>query len=143
MLGRKILDVLAPEIAEAHEARLLEREERAAAAATSLTMWDDGHGQVHGRFTLDTYTGACLKKALFAIASPKHRASKGRLGPVAERKPTPQRLGEAFTAYVQRYPTYKLPKTGGLNATVVVLMDLDTLMGGLSPIDRTDPPTAG
>ena len=43
----------------------------------------------------------------------------------------PQRLGHAFTELIQRYPVKKLPKTGGLNATVVVLMDLDTLMGGL------------
>jgi hypothetical protein len=33
--------------------------------------------------------------------------------------------------YVQRYPTHKLPNAGGLNATVVVLMELETLMDGL------------
>ena len=32
---------------------------------------------------------------------------------------------------IQRYPTKRLPQAGGLNATVVVLMPLDTLMGGL------------
>ena len=32
---------------------------------------------------------------------------------------------------IQRYPVNKLPKAGGLNATVVVLMPLETLMGGL------------
>jgi hypothetical protein len=32
---------------------------------------------------------------------------------------------------IRRYPTTRLPKTGGLNATVVVLIDLETLMGGL------------
>ena len=54
ILGRRILDALAPEAADAHEATLLEREERDAQAATRLVMWDDGHGKVHGRFTLDT-----------------------------------------------------------------------------------------
>ena len=91
-------------------------------------MWDDGHGKVHGKFTLDSLTGAMLKKHLFALAAPRHRASQGPLG---ERRPTPQRLGHAFTELIQRYPAKQLPKTGGLNATVVVLMDLDTLMGGL------------
>ena len=57
-------------------------------------MYDDGHGKVHGSFTLDTLTGAMLKKALFAIAAPKHQASKG---PSGERRPTPERLGQAFT----------------------------------------------
>ena len=91
-------------------------------------MYDDGHGKVHGRFTIDTLTGATLKKALHAFAAPRHQAAKGPLG---ERRPTPERLGQAFTELVRRYPTKRLPKAGGLNATVVVLMDLDTLMGGL------------
>ena len=69
-----------------------------------------------------------FKKHLFALAAPKHRASQGPLG---ERRPTPERLGQAFVELIQRYPTKKLPKAGGLNATVVVLMHLDTLMGGL------------
>ena len=127
-LGRHILEVACPEAADAHEAALLEREERDAAAATRLTMYEDGHGKVHGRFTLDTLAGAMLKKHLYALAAPKHRASQGPLG---ERRPTPERLGQAFVELIQRYPTKRLPKAGGLNATIVVLMHLDTLMGDL------------
>ena len=142
ILGRRILEVVSPETADAHEARLLEKEERAAQVATRLTMYDDGHGKVHGRFTIDTLTGAALKKALHALAAPKHRASQGPLG---ERRPTPERLGQAFTDYVRRYPTKRLPKAGGLNATVVVLMDLDTLMGGLKAahLDTGEPISPG
>jgi hypothetical protein len=128
VLGRRILEVVSPETADAHEARLLEREERAAQAATRLTVWDDGHGQVHGRFTVDALTGAALKKALWAIAAPKHQASQGPLG---TRRPTPERLGQAFCELILRYPADRLPKAGGLNAAVVVTMTLDTLMGGL------------
>jgi len=110
-------------IAEILAARLaagLEREERQAEAAVRLSVWDDGHGKTHGRFTVDTaLTGQMLRKALHAIASPRHRASKGLLG---EPKPTPQRLGEAFVELIRRYPTKKLPKTAGLNATVVATM---------------------
>ena len=69
-----------------------------------------------------------LKKALWAIAAPRHQAATG---PLRERKPTPERLGQAFCELIQRYPTDKLPKAGGLNATVVVLMSLETLIGGL------------
>ena len=127
-LGRHILEVASPEAADAHEAKLLEKEERDAATATRLTMWDDGRGKVHGRFTLDALTGAMLKKALYAFAAPKHRAAKGPLG---ERRPTPERLGQAFVEMVQRYPAKRLPRAGGLNATVVVLMPLETLIGGL------------
>jgi hypothetical protein len=113
---------------EAHRQLRLEKEERDAAAAARLSLWEDGHGKVHGRFSLDGLTGAMLKKALFGLAAPKHRASKGPLG---ERKPTPERLGQAFMDYVQRYPAHKLPHPGGLNATVVVLLPYDSLVGGL------------
>ena len=93
-------------------------------------MWDDGHGKLHGRFTIDSaLTGAMLKKALYAFAAPKHRAATD--GSLGERKPTPERLGQAFVELIRRYPAKKLPKAGGLNATVVVLMNLETLDGRL------------
>ena len=41
-LGRHLLEVVDPDHADAHTAKLLDREERAAAAATRLTIWDDG-----------------------------------------------------------------------------------------------------
>jgi hypothetical protein len=142
VLGRRILEVVSPETADAHEARLLEREERAAQAATRFVMWDDGHGRVHGRFTLDTLTGAALKKALHAIAAPRHQATHGPLG---ERLPTPERLGRAFAEYVHRYPADRLPKAGGLSATVVVTITLETLLGGLQAarLDTGEPISAG
>ena len=127
-LARKILEVVAPDVADAHEAKLLEKEERDAQAATRLSIWEDGHGRFHGNFILDSLSGAMFKKHLFALAAPKHRASKGPLG---ERRPTPERLGQAFAELIQRYPAKALPKAGGLNATVVVLMSYETLMGGL------------
>ena len=130
VLGRRILEVVSPETADAHETRLLEKEERAAAAATRLTLWDDGHGQLHGRFTLDTLTGAAFKKALWALAAAE-TPSRPRPTSGGERRPTPERLGQAFAEYIQRYPADRLPKAGGLNATVVVTMTLDTLLGGL------------
>jgi hypothetical protein len=52
-LGRHLLEVIDPDTADAHTAKLLDREERAAAAATRLAIWDDAHGKTHGRFTLD------------------------------------------------------------------------------------------
>ncbi len=44
-----------------------------AAEKTRLTMSDDGQGCVHGRFTLPSAVGAMLRKALQAIAAPKHQ----------------------------------------------------------------------
>ena len=90
ILGRRILEVIDPEAADAHEAALLERRSATPPRRTRLTMYDDGHGKVHGRFTLDTLTGAALSKALHAIAAPKHQASQGPLG---ERNPHPSGSG--------------------------------------------------
>ena len=128
-LGRRLLEVVDQDAADAHEAKLLEKEERDAQAAMRLTMYDDGHGKVHGRFVLDTATGAALRKMILAIAAPKHQAATQ--GPLGERKPTAERMGQAVGELINRYPVGKLPQAGGLNATLVVTMTLDSLMGGL------------
>jgi hypothetical protein len=127
-LARHLLEVVAPEAAEQQIAHQLEREERDAEAANSLTVWQDAAGRGHGKFTLDPFSFACFKKAMLAAAAPRHRASKGPLG---ERLPRAEELGRAFADYVRRYPTSKLPTAGGMNATVVVLLPFESLMGGL------------
>jgi hypothetical protein len=43
----------------------------------------------------------------------------------------PEKLGQAFCALIERYPAERLPKLGGMNATVVVTMTLDQLRGEL------------
>ncbi len=70
ILGKRILEVVAPDIGEAHEAKVLDREEREAEAAATFRMVEDGHGKWHGRFTLPTVQGAMLKKALMAMRPP-------------------------------------------------------------------------
>ncbi|MGD9957809.1 DUF222 domain-containing protein [Nocardioides sp.] len=148
VLGRRILDVVASEVAEAQEARLLAREERAAQASARFTMADDGHGRVHGRFTLPAAQGAMLRTALTALAAPRHLAahSGGGGGPMpsAQRLATPERLGQAFAEYVERFPTDHLPSTGGVNATIVVTIPLSTLQAGAGAgtLDTGEPITA-
>ena len=83
--ARTILEVVAPDLADAHLANLLQKQERDAEEANRFRIWDTPHGRVKGDFDLDGLTGACLKKALSAHAAPKHRAAKGPLG---DRKPS-------------------------------------------------------
>src|SRR6478609_268543 len=128
LLGQRLLEVVAPDAADAHEAKLLEREERDAAQVCRLTMTDDGHGKTYGRFTLPTTQAAMLAKILRGFAAPKHQAASG---PLSERRPGPQRMGRAFCEFVERYPADRVPDAGGVNATAVVIMTLETLMGGL------------
>ncbi|MDF1605992.1 HNH endonuclease signature motif containing protein [Nocardioides sp. YIM 152315] len=130
-LGRHLYEVVAPEEADAHEAAQLEAEENAAAKACRFTIYDDGHGQAHGTFAIPTYHAAALKKALSAITAPKHQAATHGAGAGVERRPTPEAMGEALCELIERYPTDQLPHTGGVNATVTVLIDLDTLLDRL------------
>ncbi len=130
ILGRHLLDVIAPEVAEEHEGRLLEKEEERARQKTRFTMSEDGQGCVHGRFTLPTLQAAMLKKALLALAAPKHQAAVDGSAPVPGR-PSAERMGQAFCEYVERYPADRIPAAGGVPASVVITMDLEKLLQGL------------
>lgn len=132
ILGRRLLEVLDPEAADAEEARRLEKEEADARAAASFTMSEDGHGQVHGRFTLPTLQGSILRKALLALAAP------GRNPDLPANTPTRHKMGLAFMEYVETRPAETVPHSGGLAATVVVTINLDTLMGGLKAAGLCD-----
>ncbi|NPC96731.1 HNH endonuclease signature motif containing protein [Nocardioides sp. zg-DK7169] len=129
-LAKRLVEVAAPEQADAAEAARLEREEAAARAAARLTMSDDGHGKTHGRFTIPTHHAAMLRAALLAIAAPKHQHAVNGAGTV-ERRPGPERLGQAFCDYLERYPADRLPDAGGIAATIVITMPLESLLGGL------------
>ena len=145
ILGKRILEVADPARADAHEARALEREEKRAAAKTRFSMADDGHGLSHGRFAIPTTHAAMLRKALLATAAPQHQNAVGGAGTWRLEKPGPQRLGEAFCEYLARYPADKLPHAGGVTATVVVTMTLESLLGGLkaAQLDTGERITAG
>ena len=126
ILGRHVLDVVAPEVGEAHEAKLLEDEERRATERTRLTMSGDGHGMVHGRFSVPELHGAMLAKALQALTWAKQEPAQ-----IRQVRSTPQSNGQAFTELLERISEKDLPSVGGVGATVVVTMTLETLMGGL------------
>ncbi|MGZ6753767.1 MAG: DUF222 domain-containing protein, partial [Nocardioides sp.] len=83
------------------------------------------------------------KKILLGFAAPKHVAATH--GAVGERVPNPLKMGRAFAEMIERYPTDKVPATGGVNATVVVTMSLETLLGAerAATLDTGERITAG
>jgi hypothetical protein len=127
-IGKRILDVVAPEVGECHEAAVLAAEESRAAAAVELTLRDDGEGRFHGRFTVPSHVGAMLRRHLLALANPARHTEAELRDESGDRRPLRRRLGEAFVEYVERYPTDATPQTGGVNATVVVTMTLEQLL---------------
>lgn len=132
-LGHRILEHLAPDVADEHERRVLEREERHARETARFTMTDDGHGSAHGRFTIPALAAAMLRKHLMAIAAPRHQPSTGE-DPAPSGAPVsmPLRLGRAFVEYVETRPDTSAPRAGGVPATVVVTMTLEQLLGAES-----------
>ncbi|MDT9594104.1 DUF222 domain-containing protein [Nocardioides zeae] len=131
-LGKRILDVVAPEVGEAHEARLLAAEERSAMAAASLTLRDLGDGRTSIRGILPTLHAEMLSKVLDAYAAPGHKnAADDPAGRFTTGIPSPLRRGEAFVELIEGLDSRDLPEVGGTNATVVVNLDLDTLLRDL------------
>ena len=70
VLGRRLLEVIDPDAAEALEAKRLQAEQDAADAHTWLTTWDDHAGTTHLNITLSTRHADMLRTALHAIANP-------------------------------------------------------------------------
>ena len=129
-LGEKLFEVLDPETAEAREAkRLADLEERARKKA-EVRFRNGGDGTIRGNFVLPELQAEMFRKALQALAAPKHvRATEGA-GAYDYEKPTPHKLGLAFMEYIERYPLDALPKQGGLAATVVITATAETFTHG-------------
>ncbi|WP_348695950.1 DUF222 domain-containing protein [uncultured Nocardioides sp.] len=141
VLGDRVLDVVAPAVADAHEAARLEAEERAAARKTMLTMTPDGQGSVHGRFTLPELHAGMLRKQLLALVvhdkpalatSPATAAEQGEAErPEPVKAATAVELGAALCELLERLDGSHVPEMS-TGATVVVTMTLETLTGGLA-----------
>jgi hypothetical protein len=127
-IGKRILDVVAPEVGECHEAAVLAAEEARADAGVELMLVDDGEGRCHGRFTVPSHVGAMLKRHLLALANPARHTDAELHDESGDWKSLRRRLGEAFVEYVERYPVDATPQTAGVNATVVVTMTLEQLL---------------
>ena len=125
-LGTYLLEVIAPDQADALIAHALDREEARARRTASLTTWDDGHGSTHGKFKLPHLHGHLLRTLVEAIANPAVKDPIPR-----ERSASPQVYGEALCRLLEAIPPGWVPTSGGVNATIVVTMPYDTLLGGL------------
>ncbi len=140
ILGRRVFEVIAPEVAEQFEGRALEREEAQALRRTTLSLWEDDEGTCHGRFRIPALHGQMLTKMILALASPSRatteRAAEGtvpmdRDSGINPDLPTPVRHGIALTQLLESIGAEDLPRTGGCGATVVVTMRLDQLLADL------------
>ena len=135
LLGRHLVDVIDPDAAEARLAAALEAEERKAARSCFLQIFADEHGATHLRGAIPTLAGDQLLTALNAFASPRRPDPYNREDATGKKVANADLLGQAFVEMISRYPVGQLPQTGGTNATILVTMSIQTLLGGLESAD--------
>ena len=132
ILGGRIFEVIAPDLAEKFDGKALEAEEAKALRRTTFTMFEDDEGTCHGRFRIPALHGQMLTKMILAICSPSRSTNDtAPSSGIDPDLPTPVRHGLALTQLIETYPAEKLPKTGGCSATVVVTMTLEQLLADL------------
>ena len=134
-LGRAVLEVVAPEVADDHERRLLEAEDARAEATTRLTTRRRGDGTTDISIRCADAVADRLLTYLAAYTSPR----QDQAAP-SDRRSWPHRLGAAFGALLEHADPERLPLHGGDATTVIVTMDLSVLLSGLSPALVGDEP---
>ncbi|MCW2776222.1 MAG: putative endonuclease [Nocardioides sp.] len=127
VLGRRIVDVVAPEVSEGLEGRLLEQEEARAARRTSLTTRRNGDGTTDIHIRVADLVCDRFLTYLDAFTAPR----RGGTGSADDRRPHDRRLGEAFVAFLEAIDPARLPLHGGDATTLLVTVDLDVLRSGL------------
>ncbi|MEQ6900969.1 DUF222 domain-containing protein [Nocardioides sp. YIM 152588] len=136
VLGRRVLDVVAPEVAEDEEARRLHAEETHAQAALSVRMRPLGDGATRVTMTLPDATATRLATYLDALTSPRTTA------PEVDRLPRHRVLGHGFCALLDRLDPATLPEHGGDATTVMVTVGLEDLQKRLGAAGLLDSVTA-
>ena len=140
VLGRRVLDIIAPEISEQHEAEQLAEEERRAERRTSLVSTRLGDGTTRITINLPDAAATRLHTYLEAFTSPRH-AGAGE----ADRIPVDRKRGQAFCALLEAVDPKRLPAHGGDATTLIVTVSLDDLRKELGTADLgpADKLTAG
>lgn len=137
-LGRHILAVVAPEIAEEAEARRLAELEAGAADKTRLTMrrLGDGTTRVSGR--VPDAVATRLATYLESFSNPRAGAGGHQDDTSSDpftRLPYPKRMGQAFIQFLEAADPRRLPVHGGDATTVVVTVPLASLRAELGAAD--------
>ncbi len=142
-LADRILDVVAPEIAEEEDAKRLAALEAAAHAKTSLRIRSLGDGLTRITALVPDPIAGRLATYLDAYTSPRHHASDqdARTGanPDAERLPQHHARGLAFGALLEHLDPANLPDHGGDTTTVIVTIDHTQLTRDLATAGLLDP----
>jgi len=126
-LSRHLLEVLAPEIAEASEAERLEREYQQAVRNRHLDFQHDGHGTTHLRGALPTVDAEALIRLVDSYAAQEKRALEA-IDPLQPMPTRSQRQADGLMAIVHHHAQEALaPNHSGDRPRVVVTIDYEKL----------------
>ena len=139
ILGRRILDVVAPAVAEKYERDALERAERRARLRMRVTRRELGEGLVRITADLPTLHADLLLTQLHAFSSPRRdHLEKEGLGVIdrrdpesGERVPYSRLLAQGFCSLLERLPKSAAPRQGGDAASLVITIDHEKLLRDL------------
>jgi hypothetical protein len=131
--SRHLLDVLAPEIAEAKDAERLEKQRKEAERSRFLRLGNDGHGSTYGRFKLSTADGEALRAVIDAIAK-RDLVGDDITAGSGDMRTMDQRRADALMELTGAYQRCgDGPANGGDRPRVNLLLDYKTLVDGLKP----------
>ncbi len=134
-LARHLLEVIAPEIAEAAEAAALEAQDREARKTQFLRLRDDGDGSVAIAGKLPAADGEALRAVVDAIANGTHKANGSATGDGSWAEPGlsyEARRAQALMTLVHAYSVGGHgPRHGGDRPRVTVLVNYDDLLRGV------------
>ena len=136
VLGRRVLDVVAPEVGELAEQRALEGEEARAHARVRLTTQRVGDGSTIVRIRISDAAADRLATYLHAYTSPRHERVVGG-GTESDPAPYAVRLGRAFEEFLEDVDPQRMPLHGGNATSVVVLVDEANLRSGVGVATTT------
>jgi len=127
-LTAHLVEVLAPDTADALTAARLERQERAARARRHLEFVGDGHGNVHIRGSLPVADAEPFIRIIDAYAAADKRATLEARDPLAEQVTPTMRRADALITMVNRHSQQALaPANGGDRPRIVITMSYNKL----------------
>lgn len=130
ILGRRILEVVDPDTADAEEARRLAAEEHHAKKKASLRLYPFGDGTTRLNGRLPDPVAKRLTTYLEAITSP--RQANRQPADDGENVPADRRAAEAFATLLERIDPKTLPDHGGDATTLIVTITLAALRKDLA-----------
>ena len=124
-----------PDGAEAREAEHLARLEAKAERDCYATIrHDTARGVTDITARVPLLTGVKLGRQLEALLNPARPEAIPLLNEKGIRIGAEERRGLALVELIDRIPMKALPAAGGCDPTVVLTLDLETLLGGLKPV---------